>query len=342
MLSYSQLRDWAARQLHEDPDDTVLTTLFLRWVNDALGEIASAHPWQWLEGTRSISLGAHGNSGGATGGITYLPEYVQEVMSVWPTGLGYRQPLTIVGAWELDALSPSTTAGTIATYFVIWGYYNTARDVSTAGTITGTASGGASAENAQYVVEGINDSTGLEHREEVTLNSSGVGTSSASFSSGPDGVRRLYVVESSIDATPTAAQVGRITFTDAGSQTLEIIDVNAGERMHEHLRTELEPRPSDTSGTTHLVRYYKRIRRIYGTDDVVEIPFEFEDALWLGILRRLADFQGDLQAASVYDGQFKRRIFELKRRQGRQTGRLRGLRSLSRYGYRKFEGGWAV
>jgi hypothetical protein len=193
------------------------------------------------------------------------------------------------------------------------------------------------------VVEGINDSTGLEHREEVTLNSSGVGTSTASFSSGPDGVRRLYVVDSSIDGSPSAANVGRITFTDAGSTTLEIIDVNAGERMHEHLRTELEPRPSDpSSGASHLVRYYKRIRRVFSTDDVIEIPFEFEDALWLGLLRRLADFQGNMQEAAMYDGQFKRRIFELKRRQGRQQGRLRGLRSLSRYGYRRFEGGWGV
>ena len=111
MLSFSQVREWAAQHLHEDPADTVLANLYLRWVNDALGEIASAHPWQWLEATRTISLGSDGTAGGPTGGVTYLPHYVQELLSVWPTGLGYRQPLTIIGAWELDALSPSTTGG---------------------------------------------------------------------------------------------------------------------------------------------------------------------------------------------------------------------------------------
>ncbi len=112
--------------------------------------------------------------------------------------------------------------------------------------------------------------------------------------------------------------------------------------MHEHIRTELSPRPTGTVGSDHLLRYYKRIRKITQDDDVVEIPFEFEDALFLGLLRRLSDFRGDTQESMMYDGQFKRRIFELKRRQGRQVGRLRGLRSLSRYGYRRFEGGWAV
>ena len=341
MLSYIQLRTWAAQHLHEDPEDTVLTNLFLRWVNDALGELASAHPWKWLEGTGTVALGAHGNSGAATGGITYFPEYVQEIMSVWPTGLGYRSPISIIGAWELDALSPSTTAGTVASYMVLWGRYNTARDVSIAGTITGTASGASTAENATYVVEGIDSTNGLEHREEVTFNSSGVATSTASFGAGVDGVRRLYITDSSIDGTPTAAQVGTVTFTDAGGVTLEIINVAAGERMHEHLRTELEPRPTDTSGINHLVRYYKRIRRIYQDDDVVEIPWEFEDALFLGICRRLADFQGKTQESMMYDGQFRKRIHELKKRQGREQGRMKGLRSLSRYGYAK-QGGWGV
>ena len=106
-------------------------------------------------------------------GVTYLPHHVQDLLSVWPAGRGYRQPITIIGAWELDSLSPSLTAASVSDYLVVWGYYNVENDVTSAGTATATASGGASAQNAQVVLEGINNATGLEHRETLTLGAAG-------------------------------------------------------------------------------------------------------------------------------------------------------------------------
>ena len=335
MLSFSQIRAWAATHAHEDPTDTLLTTLLLRYVNDALGEIASAHRWRFLEGMQTLTLGAHGDSDADTGsGVTYFPDYVQDILSIWPADRGYRENVQIIGAWELDNLRPSQSQGQIADYLVVWGFYNTSRDVSSAGTVTATASGGASADGCQVVIEGINNATGLEHRETLTL-SSGTATSSANWKSGVDGVRRIYVVDSSIDgSTVTESGVGTITVTDSNAATLETLNVAIGERMHEHLRTEINPPPS-SSGGAYVVRYYKKIRPIVSTDDVVEIPQEFEQMLFFGISRRLAEFRGELDLATYYDTLLRKRIYELKLAEGRRpSGRLRALRGLRHYHYR--------
>ena len=334
MLQYAQIREWAASHFHEDPDDSVLATLYLRWTNDAVGEIASAHRWQWLEGLRAITFGSDGVGSGNqdTGlGVTYLPHHVQDLLSVWAAGQGYRKPIAIIGAWELDALSPSVTTGTLSDYLVVWGYYNVENDITTAGTVTATASGGASAENATVFLEGINNTTGLEHRETLTLGAAGTATSSTSWAAGADGLRRVYVGDSSIGGTgePTNAQVGTVTVADAASVTIERINCTIGERIHEHLRTEISPAPG-SAGQSYVVRYYKRIRPVLNTTDIVELPQEFESALFLGLGRRIAEFQGKMDEAMVYDTQFRKKIYDLKRQQGRTPGRLRGLRQLSR------------
>ena len=342
MLNYTQIIDWATQHKAEVSTDSVLTTLLLRWTNETVQEIASSYPWYWLEGQEVFALGGHGDSSNSnTGqGITYFPQYVKDVTSLWEASRGYRFPIRILGAWEVDHSSPELTTGAFTEVLVVHGYYGIDRDVQTAGAITATASAGASAENAQVVIEGINSSNDEEVRETVAFNSSGVATSSGSFKAGPGGVRRVWVDDDSIGGTgePTAAQVGIVTFTDAGSNRIEIINVGIGERGHEHIRTELTPAP--TTSTNHVVRYVKRIRPIVNGNDIVPVPFDFENAVFLGLARRLAEFQGNFQEAAYHATEFRKRLHELRKRQNTTPGRLRALRPLSRTGYRRMGGGW--
>ena len=109
MLTYTQIRAWAAEHFHEDPADTALTNLFIRWTNQGLNQIASTSSWKWLEGIRQFTMGGDGAGVNTAGGITYFPHYVHRILGLWPTARGYRQPIQIVGGWELDAVSPGVT-----------------------------------------------------------------------------------------------------------------------------------------------------------------------------------------------------------------------------------------
>lgn len=327
LLSYNQIREWAVSQLHESPTDTVLTTLLLRWINEGLGEIASAASWKWLEAQQELVLGGHGAGANTNLGVTYFPHYVHELLVVWPGGQGYREPIQIIGAWELDTLSPSAVAGVLADYLAVWGYYSVARDNPTTGTILVTASAGAAGQNAQCRIEGV-DQNGQEAVETVTIGAGGNVTSTAQFAAGPDGVRRCYVIDSSITG---AVAPGTITFARGGT-TIETLNVTMGERIHEHIRTELQPSPTAGGANTYLVRYYKRIRPVLSTDDVVDIPFEFEDLLMCALSRRLAAFRGDMAQVMFHEQRFMKRIRDLKAWQNRRPGQMRRLRGLRTYG----------
>lgn len=318
MLTYTQIRQWAAEHFHEDPDDTALTNLFLRWTNQGLNQVASVAQWKWLEATEEFTLGGHGAGANTSQGITYFPHRVHRILSLWASGRGYRDPIMIVGAWELDALSPSLVTG-LSTYLAIWGYYNCERDNPTTGTLVVTDAGGGT---GGFRLEGV-DQNGDEVVEDVTL-VAGTATTTAQFAAGPDGLRRFYL------HTGTA---GITTVTSGGVQ---IARLAAGDTIREHLRTELQPAPVTTAN--HVVRYYKRIRQITAVTDIVDIPFEFEDLLFFAIGKRLAEFRGEPQTAMYYEQLFRGRVKELKGWQNREPGRLRGLRRMTSYGMRRWQG----
>lgn len=318
MLSVRQLQEWAAAQLHESYLDTALTTLLLRWINEGFQDISSAENWKWLEGQREIVYGTHGAGANTANGITYLPHYIHRLVSVWPGGRSYREQVKIIGGWELDALDPSMVTGSPADYLAVWGYYSVARDNPTAGTIIVTDAGGASFTAR---IEGI-DTNGNEASEDVAV-AIGTGTSTTLFAAGPDGVRRCYIQENTI----TAGAPGVVTF-NRGGVVIERLNYTAGECIHEHIRTELSPAPNAT-GETYLTRYIKRIRPVRDVDDIVEIPFEFENLLTYAVSRRLAAFRGEDQMALAYEQMFYQRVRELRAWQNRQPGQIRGMRALS-------------
>ena len=318
MLSVRQLQEWAALQLHEDYADTRLTTLVLRWANEGLQDVASAENWKWLEGQVNLLYGTHGAGANTANGITYLPHYIHRLVSVWPGGRNYRQQVYITGGWELDALDPSMVSGSPATHLGVWGYYGVARDNPTAGVITVADAGGAAFD---VRIEGI-DTNGLEAEENVTL-VAGAGASATLFAAGPDGVRRCYIQENTITAgVPTI-----VTFL-SGGVVIETLNYTNGELKHEHMRTELSPAPN-AIGETYVTRYLKRIRPVTTEDDVIDIPFEFENLLMYAIDRRLAAYRGEMAVMAYHEQAFRTRVKELKAWQNRQPGRLRAMRPLS-------------
>lgn len=325
MLTVQQIYDWATEQLHESSADTVLSnTLLLRWVNEGLQEVATAAKWKWLEAQREFTLGGHGAGANTSLGVTYLPGFIQQIEDLWPTGLGYRAAIMVVGAWELDMLGASATGG-LANYLSVWGYYAVARDNPAANQIVVADTGGST---AQVVIEGIDNVTGTEISETLTL-VAGAATTTATYAAGPDGVRRIYVVE-------PATGMGVVTFT-SGAVQIERINAGAGERIHERLRTELVPAP--TAGTSNfIIRYYKRIRPVLAVTNVVDIPWEFENLLFHAVGRRLGQFRKDMSEVALHQQSFMQRVRDLKAWQNRQGGRMRGMRGLTQYGYTHYRG----
>jgi hypothetical protein len=328
MLAVSQIQDWIADQLHETRTDltttnTALTSnLMLRWVNEGLAEVARAAPWQWLEAQEVFTLGADGTGANTGNGVTYFPHRVWRLHSLWAGNRGYREPILIIGAWELDAMSPSTVVGTVSDYLAVWGYYNVARDNPTTGVLAVADTG---TSTVQVRIEGV-DNNGNEVAEDVAT-----GNSTNQFAAGPDGVRRIYALNSTV-----VAGTGIVTVTSGGTQ-IERLNVAGGERIRERLRTELSPAPT-APNNTYVVRYYKRIREVASDDDMVDIPFEFENLLFHAIGRRLALYRGDTDQVGYFEQSFGQTVRQLKAWQNRQPGRMRGLRGLSSYGFRSFQG----
>lgn len=318
MLSVRQLQEWASLEQHEDYTDTTLTTLLLRWINEGLQDVASAENWKWLEGMREFTYGTHGAGATTASGITYLPHYVHRLVSVWPSGLSYRNMVQIIAGQELDMLDPSTVTGSPAEYLAVWGYYNVARDNPTTGVITVADAGLAT---FQVHIEGI-DANGYEAEETVAV-AAGAGVSTTRFLLGPDGVRRCYIVENSVTVgAPTI-----VTFTSTGT-LIERLNYTVGELQHEHIRTELSPAPA-TGGANYVTRYMKRIRPVTAVTDTVDIPFEFENLLKFAVGKRLASYTGQDTRMVMYEQQFQARLRELIKWQNRQPGRMRALRPIS-------------
>jgi hypothetical protein len=314
VLAVSEIYDWATDQLHESTTDVALSTsLLLRWVNEGLSEIARSAQWKWLEAQEEFTFGGDGTGANTGAGVTYLPHRVWRLLSVWQGNRGYRVPIEIIGAWELDALSPSTVSGTDHDFLAVWGYYEVARDNPTTGVLA-VADTGLSAVEVR--IEGV-DQNGFEVAEDVA-----VGNSANQFASGPDGVRRIYVLESTV-----AAGTGVVTVTSGGVQ-IERLNVLGGERSQERIRTELSPPPTATA--KFLVRYYKRIRQVASDNDRVAIPFEFENLLFHSVGKRLALFRQDTDQVGYYDQNFMKGVNDLKKWQNQEPGRMRGLRVVRR------------
>ncbi|MHC4302807.1 MAG: hypothetical protein ACYS7Y_36580 [Planctomycetota bacterium] len=231
LLSVDEFLDYACNQLGEDPNDELILDLLFDWVNEVKDEIVTWHRWRFLEAWGSVTV--------PSSGVVYLPDYVDEVLSLWPSSLGYRRPSHEIGARTFDDAGPSTASG-LADYNIPWGYYGVHADHDAAGAITVTSSAAGADNNMQVVIDGLNPTAIgnllYDQTETVTLAGAGTATTSASFASGVEGVRDVYIINSS----RSGLTQGLITVTSASGQVLVRLD-SSRELRKTFMRTELYP-----------------------------------------------------------------------------------------------------
>jgi len=325
MLSYGQLRALASDHLVESGEETVepLQTLLLRWTNLVVQKVATSFNWRWLQQEGTFAFGGDG-VGDDAAAITYLPPFVWRPINVWPSGRGFRDPLTVIGAWEFDYTSPSSSAGD-SDFLVLHGVYGVARDNPTTGTIVVDSIPNAAGANLVVNFEGT-DANDRELYERVTLNATGDGTTTNSFQLGVGGVRRIW-----LDAGTLPTTRGDIVFTRGGT---EIERINTNRYLwNEYLRTELYPAPA-LAGDMQM-RYYRRIPPLTGnTSEIVPLPYEFDDVVMWGVMGYMRDWQGNRQEGAYYWSRFDARLVEMKGWSRREPGRLRGFRPAAAFGFR--------
>jgi len=312
--------EYAARVMHEDPDGARIVENRLAWLNSVKDYINQWGQWQWLEAWGTVSV--------AASGVLYFPEFVWEVTSMWPGGLGFRRPVDLIGGATYDRAGAPSSSG-LSDFASRWGFYGVHADVSSAGVLDLVSSAGAADEGVEITVEGLSTDTypTLQY-ETVTLDATGVGQTALSWPAGPDGVRRIAANYSSLfDAAGVALGQGVLAVTDAGGTSLEVLDMSRV-LVHEHIRAELWPASTTTSFT---YRYYRRIPDIISLDQVLDIPNEFKD-VYLELLKgAIGEWQDGPAAKGPYMMLAEGMMRKMKFKQERQPGRQRGFRVASRY-----------
>lgn len=312
-MSVGDIFTYALSHMSEDPTDAVWTENRFNWLNTVKDHLVSRGRWRFLEGFGSIVVPA-------TGGV-YFPDSVWEVLSIWPSALGYRRPMMQVGALRFDNAGPGVAAG-ISDYEIPWGRYGVMADCSITGTITATSADGATDNGMEIVVEGL-DANRNDQIEVITLAGAGTATTVNNFLAGVDGVRKVYINESSL----AGLTQGIVTVVDAAAVQLERLN-SALELYHEHLRTELYPL---TGGSTLSYRFYRRVPDYRTVDQVIPMPREFKDIFLWGFLWLAHDKAEGASRGMYYEQKMNQRMDKLKYNEERRPGMKRGFRPVVGY-----------
>lgn len=324
MIHVGEFLDYACNQLGEDRDDALVQDLLYDWVNEVKDEIVTFHRWRWLEGWGSVTV--------PSSGAVYFPDYVDEVLSLYPSSLGYRRPTEQIGGRVFDDAGASVSSG-MADYDVPWGYYGVQADHDAAAAITVTSSAAGGDQNMQVTIEGINNTLvgtlRYDLSETVTLGAIGTATTTGTFASGVDGVRDVYIVNSS----RTGLSQGVLTVTSASGQVLVRLD-SSRELRKTFLRSEIYP----ASSGTMTFRFYRRVPDVYSEDAVLRIPRELKSAFTAGMMWKMRDLQGNMGEAMMYYARMVDKCKQYVVREERRPGRRRGIRANQAYRYH----GWRL
>lgn len=309
MRSVGQIKQFASEQLMELVTDPVLANVLLtRWINLTHDRILEHTFWRWNTDQIALAWPLVGTVNQAS--VLYLPHFVGDILTFYPSSLPYRAPGRIVDAYAFDRTQPgSGVLGELDT-LVLYGFYGVEADMPTTGTILFTSSVGAAGAGVQLLVEGL-DANQRAIRELVTLGGAGTVTTAATFRAGVGGVRTITI------AGGASATTGIITAT-SGSTTLERLD-SASELTHWHQRTEMYSGASGSSAA-FTIRYYRRVGPFTADYEVPRLPPNFHDLLELGVLRWLRDYQGFPQEAVALEVQFQARLTMLMAANGRAPG----------------------
>jgi len=305
------LQQWALEQLHESPTSAVFTTVLVpQWTRQCISRILTHTYWNWNTGVRSLTWPASA----AEFSTLYLPEYVDKILSVYPSSDEGIGSIDIIGAWELDRYRPGVGTTLGRTYLVLWGWYWVENDNPTAAVLTMVSSAAAAANGVQVRIEGRVG--GRETRETVTLAGLGTGTTTAIFDAGVDGVRRISLIAG------TTALTGVVTVSN-GTTDLAVLD-SVWEKYQEHQRTELYG--GQGASSTWSLRYYRRHRRLEGATEYLPLPEDFDHCVELFLGSKIAAFREDPQSSLMLMGEFVSELQRMVAWDRRQPGQKRHIR----------------
>lgn len=303
--TFAEAKTYAMEMLSEEETERVFTqNLLPRWATKVRDKINQWAAWKWKES--KVTLAWPGVASGDIASVLYLPEYVDQILSMYPNRRGFRDSIKIVTQWEFDQGRPGIATDWGRDYLIIHGYYNVMRDNPANAPITITASGGADAENLVCRVTGREATTQHEIVEDVTLDVTGNGTTTQSFRSGEGGVRSCEIQKASLETILTASlSPGTVDFQNGGI-TIETLDADRTQIRHEHQRTELY---GVTGGATndYTIAFYRRYNPITSDSDpfLPEIPNEFVDAIEAGIMAQICHFRREWDGKLAAEQEFK-------------------------------------
>ena len=205
------LKEWSLAALHEDPEDETFTDVLVpQWTQSAVDKILTYTYWNWNTGICQLTWPASTGEYAAL----YLPEYVDKILSCYPgteEGVG---SIDIIQPYEIDRHRPGLGTRLGRDFLVLYGWYWVERDMPAAGTVTATSSVGGTDDGLVVRLEG-RDTNGREVRENLTL-SGGTATSTRTFASGVDGLRRVSITAGA-GGLPTLVGTGIVTVSSGGT-----------------------------------------------------------------------------------------------------------------------------
>ena len=295
------LKTWALTNLHEDPASAVFTAVLVpQWAQQAVDKILTYTYWNWNTSITTLTWPAA--AAGVDYSVLYLPEYIDKILQLTPTGSS--NPIEIVSVLDVDA----NRSGQL----VMFGWYWVEAEAPAASQVAAISSVAAAGNGVQIALEGL--VAGRVVREVLTLAGLGVALSAATFDAGIDGVRRISLVAG------TTALTGVITVT-SGATVLAVLD-SVWEKYHEHQRTELY---MGGGAATYDAKFFRRQGRLELDTDYLPIPEPFDDLVELWIASKVGQFRGSMEEHFSLMGEFSARLREMLAWDRRQPGQRRTM-----------------
>ena len=227
-----------------------------------------------------------------------MPLYVQQVLNI-EDDTNDRQ-LVLKTAQDFDRERAGSASTGTPTEAYVFGYFGVQKQPVSSGTLSVTSSSALDAgSNYKAVINGM--SSGVDVREEVTLNGTSGSTTSNSFDAVANGIgiRRVVLQQSN-----SVTFVGTITIKDVASNPLAVIPPYWGDSPS-YQWWELYPTPD--AAVSYVVRTLAKKPPLINDDDWPEIDSRYHDLLIHGAQAILLPLVGKGQAGQLAARKFEQR-----------------------------------
>ena len=227
-----------------------------------------------------------------------MPLYVQQVLNI-EDNTNDRQ-LILKTAQDFDRERAGSASSGTPTEAYVFGYFGVQKQPVSAGALNITSSSALDAgSNYKAIINGM--SSGVDVREEVTLNGTSGSDTSNSFDavSNGIGIRRVVLQQSN-----SVTFVGTITIKDVGDNVLAVIPPYWGDSPS-YQWWELYPTPA--AAVEYVVRTLAKKPPLINDDDGPEIDSRYHDLLIHGAQAILLPLVGKGQAGQLAARKFEQR-----------------------------------